>query len=81
MSISLNIIFQPSDSGTAGSPEDSDFDYPMMAYDDDDDTIFDTDSTQSKSLTPLLQRDSSDTLDSIFNFQHNFEDRYLLITV
>lgn len=69
-------MFQPSDSGTAGSPEDSDLDCHMITDDDDDDAIFDAETSQSKRLTPLLPRDSSDNSDALFHFQHNFEDRY-----
>ena len=70
-----SFVFQPSDSGTAGSPEETDFDEPMLHEDYDDDVIFDSDVTNSQKLNTLLPRDSTDSEDDMIKFQHNFEER------
>lgn len=63
------------DSGMAGSPEDTDFEETVIS--DTDDSIFiDQDSTQSKRMTPLIPRDSSDSSESIIKLQCQFQERY-----
>lgn len=66
---------RPWDSGTAGSPADTDLDEQIIS-DDDDDAIFDPEANQSKRLLPLLSRDSSDTSEALIQFQFQFEERY-----
>ena len=58
----------------AGSPEDTEFDEQIIS--DNDEAIFDPEATQSKRLTPLLPRDSSDCSESIIKLQYQFEERY-----